>query len=323
MICDTIKKWPYPSSIKFICYVNEFFGVVDPIPDVGHKVSTRRRVFNYVSYYLLLIFKCLHLLNTLGRSIRYLSEFYEALAEDLVLLFGFIGIWFFHCHKLQFESLKKTMETSFSKADVKLNKLCDRKAFYVFIFMRVSSSLVAAFKLLEKWFPLTEDELQKQEMIYHTKHPNRRLIMNLWIPFVDLTDSVIYPVAFVLHVYPILFLGTIFGSYLSILPMILTHIEGQYIILTTYMKKIGRKHKDMLENPVFYTDIESDRYVFAPKPIVNLQVDKRTQILIKRQEMKDKLRYERLYIRQLVKFHQKIYNFQMEVSIDMQLLPRY
>lgn len=141
--------------------------------------------------------------------------------------------------------------------------------------------------------------------------------MNVWIPFVDLTQSGLFQVAFAWQVFSIVYLATVVDSFIAVLPMFIAHIEGQYAVLSKHVMQIGRSHRDMMGNPEFYDDVERNQTKVVPIPTTSVQSDRETQIQMKKKEMEDNFRFERLYVRQLIKFHQKIYNFELEVSAEI------
>uniref|UniRef100_A0A8D9EE66 Odorant receptor n=1 Tax=Cacopsylla melanoneura TaxID=428564 RepID=A0A8D9EE66_9HEMI len=312
-----------PTPVQFIVELVAKVGLVDFHP----KPNTRRdwkavfwQFIGYFQHFLVGIYIFFHFLSSTGRSIRYMPEFFQVFYEDCINLFGLIFLQIAYHFYADIKSVANFMETSLSNADKKVTEMYQKKAKLVLCVLVMSVGGALAATLFEKLLPLSEHDLDMLRFIYRTKHPERRLFVNVWIPFIDETESGYFEVIYALELVSFVLLHLTVITIGGLLPVSIAHIEGQYTILSTYVEKIGRIHRDVRGNTVYYTNIENNEYVTKQltKPAVRLRLpSKKIQIQNHQRELHKELLYERLYFRQVVMFHQKLNTLQSKVIVSL------
>uniref|UniRef100_A0A8D8ZDJ4 Uncharacterized protein n=1 Tax=Cacopsylla melanoneura TaxID=428564 RepID=A0A8D8ZDJ4_9HEMI len=183
---------------------------------------------------------------------------------------------------------------------------------------------------------MTEDELRIRRDLYQTKYPGRRLLVDIWIPGLDETEYCwAYVALFLAQAYiAIVCFMPVYAGIVTLLPIIMIHVEGQTKFLCKHIELLGHPHKDLSTgNTIFYTDFVRNQYVTASKSLIktgettamprkeaipdevkifkeNQNTYHTSEVKILRKNQLRKLRaYERAYFRQLVIFHQKMLFF--------------
>lgn len=295
-------------SMELIWKVIKGLGFVDPQPDKRGWRANLSRLFVYLRHASVVLFIFLHFLSTICRSIRYLPEFFQLLYEDLICAFSYTCIVFIYNHYDDIKTWRNTMENFFKNTPPHITEPCERKSKIIVIVLGVSMASILVVNFFEKYFPLSEEEFSIMKFTYRTKYPNRRLYVNVWIPFIDESEYWYYPVIYLLELYPLMLLLISIVVIKPFLIVLIIHLEAQYKILRSYVEKVGHIHKDSQGNVVFYTNIEANEYVCL------FNVDRPGT----RDDPKDMRRrydeYEHMYVRQLLKYHQKLFKFESEVS---------
>ncbi|KAL1449012.1 hypothetical protein WDU94_000255 [Cyamophila willieti] len=259
-----------------------------------------------------------HFLSTILHSVHYLPEFFSCLLEDVTIICTAVIILAFQ-YRIDFiRSVIHFMETKFSTVDPKILAECHRKMLttvklFVALFMCVMAGLLA------QWLtPMTEDELKLREALHGSKRQARRLMVNLWLPGLDETESWTYELLCLVQAY--LAVTCALWSYVffvTIFPMIVINAEGQMKILCRHIEMLGSPHKDSEGNQIFYTHFETNTYV-SVSSVLNFRTwsaspnsRKTTQELelLKRINVNKLRAYEREYLKQLIRFHQNLLTF--------------
>ncbi|KAL1457028.1 hypothetical protein WDU94_001705 [Cyamophila willieti] len=94
------------------------------------------------------------------------------------------------------------METSLSNANKEIIQKCKKKANITLFGVSVSLVIAIALNSFDKLHSLSEKEIEELKFIYRTQQPGRRLLFNVWVPFVDETKAWYYEVIFALHLWP-------------------------------------------------------------------------------------------------------------------------
>lgn len=290
-------------ALGYICDWFEKVGAVNFHRSSFVRKNRLQSVYVFVNSAVLVVFLSAQMLSTFTRAIRYTPEFFQALVDDLVFLLVTICILEFQLKYRQLGKLNDFMEHSFTQAYPKIRNKCmsdSRAVFHIFsaiIFIATSGNF------METMLPISESDLEILRYVYRTKHPERQLPVNLRVPFLDETESWSYEILYAISFYA-LFLHWIWSTVISSLtPILLIHVKGQYAILCKYVTMIGAEHRDSQGNRIYYTDIEKNEYVFKMDTKDKNQNRKYNEI------------YERLFLRQIVLFHQKLLLFRSEVSI--------
>uniref|UniRef100_A0A8D8Y3R8 Uncharacterized protein n=1 Tax=Cacopsylla melanoneura TaxID=428564 RepID=A0A8D8Y3R8_9HEMI len=299
-----------PASVRFICDILEHIGMVNfqvkPIREDWKAVLWQ--LFGYFQHFFVILFMISNLASTC-RSIRHVPEFCQRLFESCIILMGFICTQIAYHRYEDIKSIVHFMETSLSNANKEIANKYKKKANITLFAFLLTLVFASAANLSDKLHPLSEKDIAELKIIYGTQNPERRHYVNVWIPYVDETLSWHYAVIHALECWPILIAGASFYTIGVLILTTITVLEGQYTILRTYVKKIGQQHTDIQGNTVYYTNIERNKYIVEP-------INKRTSSVkakLQQREYQRQLVYEKLYFRQVLKFHQKLVILQTKV----------
>lgn len=295
-------------SIRFILTSLEQLGLLN----LREKKEDRCKhyfgsVWMFVQMSLQCVFACTHLHTTLTKCSRYKPEFFEALFEDSYIISGSAAILTFNlCHK-ELLHLMRFMEKSFSKADPVVIQSCQSNCKIVFAV--ISGFIVSSMCLYvtESFLPLSEEELAIRRMVYDTNHPERRLPYHFAFSFNE-EDVWKFWVTFACELYIILLNGSILTLCTTFIPIVLLSLQAQYKILAKYIAKIGQKHINESGNEIFYSNIEKNDFYCV------IRIDKSGRKIDRRVMLKRRRCYEQHYIKQIVRYHQKLLRFQDEVG---------
>uniref|UniRef100_A0A8D8QBD2 Uncharacterized protein n=1 Tax=Cacopsylla melanoneura TaxID=428564 RepID=A0A8D8QBD2_9HEMI len=100
---------------------------------------------------------------------------------------------------------------------------------------------------------------------------------------------------------------------MSLMPIVMIHVRGQYKMLCNYISMIGQEHRDYHGHRIFYTNIEKNEYTIKKesKLIPGL---KPSQWQLLKPKMRLQKLYEANYLRQIIRSHQKLLAFQDEFT---------
>lgn len=302
-------------SVRYLCTSLERFGLINFHRFARHDwKNSLQSVYVFCQSTLFLFHILCHLFSTLTRATRYLPEFFQTFLEDCVIFFLAYAVYFLRSRHHQITYLSDFMETAFSKADPRIIQKCYRQGKLTCLGFLIVVALAIAGSFLETFLPMSSSELRIRRSVYsETKHPERRLPFNLRVPFVDETESWAYEIIYAIDIY--IMINFIFWVSLSVsvVPIMILHIRGQYEILSKYVALIGKEHRDGHGYRIFYNNIEADDYMVKMYSGVGRRRRGRFRdvcLALRRQ-----ITYERHYLRQIIEFHQKLLNFQDEVGI--------
>uniref|UniRef100_A0A8D9EZP2 Uncharacterized protein n=1 Tax=Cacopsylla melanoneura TaxID=428564 RepID=A0A8D9EZP2_9HEMI len=209
----------------------------------------------------------------------------------------------------------------FSRADKKVIRKCDRQAKQMWLTIWAVIVFATLGLVLEPVPPLPQNELDIRATIYGTEHPERRLPLTIKIPFADESESWTYGILYVFEFYILMVYYTIGASTaMSLLPVTLIHVRGQYEILSQYVALIGREHRNSLGQRIFYLNIEKNKFVVIEKEkedslgFLTPNQLKRRREKMRVEELRRQKVYEAFYLRQIMRFHQTLLTFQDEVN---------
>jgi 7tm Odorant receptor. len=248
-------------SIRFMFEILKITGVIDyhvkeNDKPLKNKIAT---IYTRFVHTMLMLYLILHFMSTVTRSLRNFSEFFQSLFEDFVFLLLYCRINLVCREENKLKEVVTLMET-FSTVDVKIIEKCNRKARIIFTLYSTSIMLALVGLILAACYPIT---IQHDLELQHLQNPHRKLPTNILIPFIDETSSTYYEyeIVFLFQTYVlIVFLSSACVS-MSLLPMLIAHVEGQYKILCYYIQQIGKVHYDGYNNVIYYTNIETKEYV--------------------------------------------------------------
>lgn len=296
-------------TVNRIFYLMEMFGL-KKLDTKSNAIRFRmHQAFIFMQISSCALFDAFHMYSTFTRSTRYLPEFCQMLLEDVIAITVFGFLLYIQANGEGLHSLKHFETHSFSQAIPKVVKKYQTKATIAFscVFCVVAGAIAGGF--LEALLPIASSELVIRQHVYRTSHPERRHPYNLRLPFLDESKSWAYEIIFIW----IFYVNTAFilGStmFISILPVSITLLQGQYIILAHYVEKIGKKHTDEVGNRILYTNIEKNK--FSSEEFVMKTKYKNREVMFKWKELNS---YERRYLKQILRFHQKLIKFQEKVS---------
>lgn len=254
----------------------------------------------------MLIFLSSHMYSTLTRAVRFLPEFFQEFLEDWVNILLLYTTFIFRLRYKRLSKLIDFMEESLSKSYSEINVKCARKCLYVFSFCFAVVFVAILCSFVEAHIPISQSELEIHRYIYRTNDPRRRLPFNVRVPWVDETKSWTYEILYFSLSY--VMFNYIFWTSLSIsiLPIMVIDIQGQYEILCKYVAMIGTEHRDTEGYRIYYTSIERNEYIIK-------------MYTMRKRRGKDRmeLMYEKEFLRQIIQFHNKLLLFMREVCIDL------
>ncbi|KAI5724877.1 hypothetical protein M8J77_008239 [Diaphorina citri] len=331
-------------SLRFLATVLEKGGYVNFYHHKQKWKNSLQELYCHINYTLMAFFIVGRLLNTFTRAIHDWPEFLQnaVQAVHVILLFG--SLYHYRRNHRQLDELITFIETSFSKADPDVLKACEKKVKYTFLVWLGLMIFYLVTAVLESHTPLSEHDKEMRRSIYHVKHPERILPAVIWIPGIDETESYNYEVILFIESYMSFSNVMMVIPTYSLAPTIITHLAGQFTILSQFVRKIGQRGED---------DIP-DVNVVANQNIVQVNMDahvnkddhlkkdapgkKDSTIAIVVRELPENEglvmplqstsqeglpanvpsesrelqweAYERWYIRQVILFHQKLLGFQ-------------
>ncbi|KAI5698182.1 hypothetical protein M8J75_002964 [Diaphorina citri] len=269
-----------PTSARFLYTIFQYLGVFplqNPKPDWR---SGLHRVYMWLQASLCAGLVVTHFLNTVLRAVHYWPEFLQRLLEDVVLDAIFL------------------IMVGYRKVQLK------------FCMFGVLVGCVFVGFLLELWAPLDEAELAMRRRLYQTARPERRLVFDIWIPGVDETESWTYEILIILQLYCgfIAYLTSVIA--IMVIPTLVIYSQGQQRILCKHIQLLGTPHYDSDGNRIFYSNFEKNDYVIVLYAMERMRLTRRGWSQVYRKKQTE---YERQYFRQIVRFHQKLLDFQEQV----------
>lgn len=260
-------------------------------------------IFTHIVF---LVFDFSHVTSTLTRSIRHLPEFMQRLLEDLTFnLFYFESLLILYNYN-NIQSVMRFAEVHFSVANKQVIKRLDDKLNFIYNSFFVMLTFVFALSFLEPWVPIHQEETELLRYIYQRNRPERRLPTNFWIPFADDSESWTYEVMYTIEFYLIFLIIMLAVPMNNFIPMFITHAEGQYIILSEFVEKIGHVHRDKEGKPVMYTNMRKGTFRHCSDLIQGIE---------RKSDGKWIETYERLYVKEVVQFHQMLLIFRKKVNM--------
>uniref|UniRef100_A0A8D8QXF6 Odorant receptor n=1 Tax=Cacopsylla melanoneura TaxID=428564 RepID=A0A8D8QXF6_9HEMI len=312
-----LEKYPQ-TNIRLLCKLLEWTCLYYR-PSIGNWRGFLLQLFCYAQHCFIVLFLFLRFLNTCTRSVHYIPEFYQMLVEDCALLFCYLKIQLLLYHRYSdIQSLTNLMENSFSNVDIKMTTACSRKSKIISMGFIFSALCLFITNFYDKMIvPLSEQVLHNEKNINETKtFPCRKILLKIYIPYVDECEFWPNIIINIFEFYLIIVIVLAGFTLASLMPAVIIQIEGQYRILNRYMKQIGKIHTDWKGNPIWFTNIENCDYVFVenkcqpstskPSPL--------ERIMLRKQRILNQILYEQSYVKQLVKFHQKLFRFHNKVS---------
>uniref|UniRef100_A0A8D9E9S9 Odorant receptor n=1 Tax=Cacopsylla melanoneura TaxID=428564 RepID=A0A8D9E9S9_9HEMI len=296
-------------SLRYLLQHLEKFAVFD----LSEKFKREKLIHRLVcSVHFLLMYSLIvgHLWSTITRASRHAQELIQATLEDLILISIGIAVLYFKTHSTEIIQLMTIME-SFSRANMSI--LMKYNRYSKIVLLTIFCLIFCAFNghILEALYPVADDDLKIRQIVYRTRHPERKHPFDVRIPFVDESKSWVYEIVFLLQVYTIFVLICFTTLIITVLPVIIVHMRGQYDMLATFIEKIGEKHLDSFGFQIYYTNIEINASYYV-------MMEKRCKDSSK--QMFRRIRaYERSYLKQIIQFHQKLLMFQEKVGILFQL----
>ncbi|KAL1457728.1 hypothetical protein WDU94_007922 [Cyamophila willieti] len=300
-------------SLRLVCSLFERIGFFNLHSETTCTWDKNvHRIFVCVQYGVLSLNFGAHLLSTVTRSTRSSAELVQSVLEDCVQLYGLYMVNYFRSNHDQLISLAKFMETYFSKADEKIIHRCEIQCriFLVVVLGFLNGYLGG--NVLQALIPLAEPDLKIRRLVYETKYPERRHFFNVRYPFIDESQSWTFEIIYIHQLYAYLLFNCIVALLVTSIPILSLNVQGQYEMLVKYVAMIGQKHTDGYGNEIRYTNIEANasRYVRTTQSLYGWEERKSTR---------KQLSYEHYFLREIVRFHQKLLIFHTKVCVhDLQ-----
>uniref|UniRef100_A0A8D8T4X9 Odorant receptor n=1 Tax=Cacopsylla melanoneura TaxID=428564 RepID=A0A8D8T4X9_9HEMI len=305
-------------SLRFLSRSLERIGLVNLSEEriVNPRRKTLHDMFVIMQYAMISLCFGSHLLSTLTRSVRLSAEFAQAVLEDLITIISLYLVNFIRINYDQILSLLTIVENSFSKADKKILRRCEHQCKILFfaVVLGMTSTIFGIF--LESILPVSAKVLEMRRFVYQTEHPERRHPFNVRYPFIDESKSWAFEIVFIQQVYVLVLMQCYLILTIPILPFTLFNVRSQYEMLANYIVKIGDTHRDEFGNEIVYTNIETNEYCVVKTTKKSKKIkDKARKIYFEKMAMRRKQEYEQNYLKQIVKFHQKLLLFHEKVCL--------
>ncbi|KAI5724501.1 hypothetical protein M8J77_003448 [Diaphorina citri] len=277
------------SCATFLTAILESFGAVNPNTKDKPWKNKLQAVYCFVQQLLVFGLLLTHFYYTVTRSINYTPEFIQRIFQDIACTTTDLQIYLLSRNFKRFEKLIHTLENSVVKPDKTVLLRFERKVKIVIL------SLVIMVVMTEMFF-----------------------LVN--IPFIDETEY--YEVCFFIQLYLIIVYSTLFIVAVSYIPIMIIYLIGQYKILCKYIVKLGSQHHDLVGKEIFYTDIETNGFTYSHPSKIDESKARDMDIWlpfgakISNTKHSPRLRkiYQKEYLKQIIKFHQKLLIFQKEMT---------
>ncbi|KAL1455863.1 hypothetical protein WDU94_000635 [Cyamophila willieti] len=212
------RKFDLP-SIRFVYRTLQVLGFFPIDVHLSGWKSHLHVFFKWFHISLCIFISVFHCLSTILHSVHHLPEFFSCLIEDVTIIGVLIIVILFRYRMDRVASIIHFMETCFSTVDASVMAESRRKALTtVIMFVALFLSVVAG--ILAEWLtPMTEDELKLREELHGTKRQARRLLVNMWIPGLDETESWTYEVLCLAQIFKDISIGvflTMIANYFNI-----------------------------------------------------------------------------------------------------------
>lgn len=199
-------------------------------------------------------------LSSLSRSIHYVPHFIEFFAEDIYFVSLMMQTLLLKSKYKQLAELAILMEDSFQQRGNRIAQKFQQRAKNI---LRIVFSLLACLEIsfvLEVLFPRDKEDRELWGKVYKTKHPERKLPVNIWIPTIDESESGIYQWIFIYEVYVLSVVIVLICVSFTLMPILILYLKGQHVILCEYIEKIGARHYDVEGQEIHFTNIETNEY---------------------------------------------------------------
>lgn len=261
-------------------------------------------MFCYVHHALLVLYLTAHFYSTITRAVRYLPEFFQMMIEDSIVMTVVTTVQILYHDSTNISTLIAYMDT-FSQADKNLLRKCEKKSQIISLVFLFGLIMINTGAILDPISPMTEEELSMMAYIYRTENPGRKLATPVRVPFIDETRSWYYEVIYTLQVYVLIALVPPTLVNCILIPIIVTHLQGQYKILSRHIKLFGKKYEDSNGKLIMCVDIEKNQYLVLPETVrICFCHGKRMKAI-----------YEHQHLREVLVFHQKLIDYESKVSI--------
>ncbi|KAL1456347.1 hypothetical protein WDU94_001084 [Cyamophila willieti] len=300
-------------TVSYICTLFERFGMIN-FHQYGSKWRHNvQKVYTYGLFWLFVVRGSCQCYNVVTRATRYLPELIQVLLEMTILAFIIYIAYFFQKGHEQLTFLSHFMDNVFSKADRSIIQKCHRYSNMACLAFFAAVSLAVVGSFLETFIPLSKSELDIRRKVYRTKYPERRLPYNMRIPFVDESESWAYETIYVIDMIVMFYFIWWVSLSVSLVPVMIIHVKGQYEILCKYICIVGKPHADSYGNNIFYSNIvRNECYIkLYTAPRGKKKLISRTERLLRRKK------YEQNYLRQIIEFHKHLVTFQKKVSDEL------
>ncbi|KAL1459059.1 hypothetical protein WDU94_011069 [Cyamophila willieti] len=301
-------------SVRMLCTLMDWFGLIKFHSfDIPWKDQLQSFHIQAQLWVLLFRYSC-ELYNTVTRSWRYQPELVQSLVEDCIMGFYIYSVVFLRKKKEDMTFFCDFIDHEFSKADRKVVQNCHRRSKITFLFFLVLIFGFNSLSVLESLLPLSKNEYEIRTNVHRTKHPERRLPYNLRIPFVDESESWAYEIVYFLDTMFLIPFSCRLTLLITVVPVMIIHLEGQYKILCKYIRMIGQEHRDAFGNIIFYSDIEKDQYfIRLYSPLKQGRKGRMKNWFNLMKKLKRHQEYELNYLGQIIRFHKKLLLFQERV----------
>ncbi|KAL1451756.1 hypothetical protein WDU94_006104 [Cyamophila willieti] len=293
------KSFPYAFHYSFLRLLH-WTGLIH-LPNSSHSVRLNKlhQIYSWSVHFMLVETSGLLIVSLLFRSIHDTKDFMEKLIEVLFAMTFTAEILLIKIHIQKVLDLINYMEDHFLPVPPEIKKDCWKEEMITVVVVASSLMSVLIARIHETFLPWPQHDLDLIRELYGKKNPERLLPSNLWVPWIDTSEPIIYNI-FYAYTTLMLILYLIAMAYCVLqITLFLTPLEGQFKVLAKCLAQLGRIPRDPL-----------GMYVWTPEEI--LAVDKSSRLLYKpySQKIRHPLKhYNDLCAIQCIKFSQILYKF--------------
>ncbi|KAL1464474.1 hypothetical protein WDU94_004120 [Cyamophila willieti] len=110
----------------------------------------------------------------------------------------------------------------------------------VFVSYCVLIGFASAISFLLPFISLSDEKYEFFQQIYGFKYPQNRLPTCLWIPYIDTSEPRWFTLFYTIEIYTAILWPALAITYALFYPFILLHLSGQYKVLSSKLKILGR-----------------------------------------------------------------------------------
>ncbi|KAI5715963.1 hypothetical protein M8J77_025289 [Diaphorina citri] len=299
----------YPRKGKFIPFIILQYSGLLSLPDyyeykwmnILHKHLYSAAIYASVALVSLPLVLESAIFYAIHDTTELLRRLFEAFGCFIFLTVSFVASFKVNIILTLYHDVREKILT---KANPKIYEKYEKQAnFYQRVTLTLCVSLFVSF-IVETWSPMTTRNCEVYKNVYHLKPPYRKLPLTIRTPFLD---SYPWPVYIFLYVSEMHLCFLCFASFYFVSGLqttIALPLTGQYEMLCEFIRLIGREHRDVNGERVFYTDIANGNFLYRTE--TELFGKHRLQRMTQSNRREKYKIYEKYFVRGIIIRHQKL-----------------